>query len=153
VATGSVGTSLLRFRRRATVVKYVVPVGYGEGPQLGATIEYDEPSIIDAGVSLYFGTVEPAGGGKVQLTASRGLALVGEASAIWEASERVNEALKFVQGSFYARRDIATKPELDRRMEHVRQLFAPGAKPSPLPLSVSPAAFPPASHGTADQLL
>ncbi|MCI4322962.1 MAG: phosphoribosylamine--glycine ligase [Thermoplasmata archaeon] len=153
VATGTLQESLLRFRRRATVVKYVVPVGYGGAPQLGATLEYDEPSIIDAGVSLYFGTVEPAGGGKVQLTASRGLALVGEASAIWEASERVNEALKFVHGSFYARRDIATKVDLDRRMERVRQLFAPGAKPSPLPLSVSPAAFPPASHGTAEQLI
>lgn len=153
VANGRVDPDLFAFRLRATVVKYVVPVGYGAVPQLGSVVEYDRPAIEDAGVHLYFGSVEAAGPGKVRLGASRGLALVGEASAVWEAGERVEAALQFVKGSYYVRHDIATREELAQRVEHMRRLFSPAAKPSPLPLSVAAPDAPPSSAGPASQLL
>ena len=153
VAHGRVTPELVQFRLRATVVKYAVPVGYGGAPELGAVIEYDAPAIESAGVGLYFGSVEPAGAGRVRLTASRGLALVGEASAVWEASERVDAALRFVRGRYYVRKDIGTRADLQRRTEHMRQLFAPGAKPSPLPLSVAAPEAPPSSAGGPEQVL
>jgi len=149
----AVARPLLEFRHRATVVKYVVPVGYGGAPQVGAEVEYDSVAIEDAGVHLYFGTVDPAGPGKVRFTSSRGLALVGEASAVWEASERVESALKFVKGSYYVRRDIGSKEDLSRRTEHMRNLLAPGAKPSPLPLSVAAPGAPPSSAGGPEQVI
>ncbi len=153
VATGSVDRDLVRFRLRASVVKYVVPNGYGGAPELGAVVEFDAPSIEDAGVRLYFGAVESIGPGQVRLSSSRGLALVGEASAIWEAGARVEVALRSVRGRFYVRHDIATKEDLTRRTEHLRGLLAPGAKPSPLPLSVAAPNAPPSSAGTAAQVL
>jgi phosphoribosylamine---glycine ligase len=153
LATGRVDTTLLGFRLRATVVKYVVPPGYGAAPRSGGVINLDEPSIEDAGVRVFFGAVEAAGAGQVTLSTSRGVALVGEASAIHEASHRVDEALAFVKGDYYVRRDIGTKADLSRRTEHVRRLLVPGAKPSPLPLSVAAPDAPPSSAGTAEQVL
>jgi phosphoribosylamine---glycine ligase len=153
VAVGHVNPELIRFRLRASVVKYAVPIGYGGAPQLGAVVAYDAPAIEDVGVRLYFGAVESVGAGTVRFTASRGLALVGEASAVGEASERVDAALRFVRGSYYVRRDIGTREDLQRRTEHMRRLLAPGAKPSPLPLSVAAPEAPPSSAAGPEQVL
>jgi phosphoribosylamine--glycine ligase len=153
VATGRVDTTLLTYRLRATVVKYIVPPGYGAAPKTGGVVTLDEPSILDAGARVFFGAVEAAGAGQVTLSASRGVALVGEASAIHEASRRVDDALAFVKGEYYVRRDIGTKADLARRVEHARRLLVPGAKPSPLPLSVAPPDAAPSSAGTAEQVL
>jgi phosphoribosylamine---glycine ligase len=153
VATGRVDPNLVRFRLRSTVVKYVVPPGYGDRPQPGGVLELDEPAIEADGVHVMYGSVDVAGPGAVRLSASRGVALVGEASAIHEASTRVENALKHVRGSCYVRHDIGSKPDLARHLEHMRQILAPGAKPSPLPLSVAPAAAHPSSSGAPDQRL
>jgi phosphoribosylamine---glycine ligase len=153
VATGRVDPTLIQFRLRATVVKYVVPTGYGSTPTAGGVIALDEPSILATGVRVFFGAVDAAGPGRVRFSTSRGAALVGEASAIHEASRRVEEALAYVKGEYYVRHDIGTKQDLARRTEHIRSLLVPGAKPSPLPLSVAPPDAPPSSAGTASQVL
>ncbi|MHB8351461.1 MAG: phosphoribosylamine--glycine ligase [Thermoplasmata archaeon] len=153
VATGSVDRDLLRFRLRATVVKYVVPIGYGGAPEIGAEVSFDRTVLEDAGVHLYFGSVEPAGADRIRLTASRGLALVGEASAITEAGARVEAALQGVHGRYAVRHDIGSREDLTRRVEHLRQLLSPGAKPSPLPLSVLPPDAPPSSAAGPGQVL
>ncbi len=153
VATGRVDPNLVRFRRRSTVVKYLVPPGYGGRGPSGGTLAIDERAIEDAGVHVFFGSVEPAGPGAVRLGTSRGLALAGEASAIHEASARVEVALRHVRGDYYVRHDIGTPTDLARRWEHMRHLLAPSAKPSPLPLSVAPPEAPPSSAGPAELLL
>ncbi|HEV2231106.1 MAG TPA: phosphoribosylamine--glycine ligase [Thermoplasmata archaeon] len=153
VATGRVDPNLVRFRRRATVVKYLVPPGYGTAPKAGADHELDEPRIEATGVHVFFGQVEPAGPGRFTGGTSRSLALVGEASAIAEASRRVDEALAFAKGAYYVRRDIGSAKDVTKRTEHLRTLLAPGAKPSPLPLSVAPPAAPPSSAAGPDQVL
>lgn len=153
VANGRVDPTLVRFRPRATVVKYLVPPGYGRVARPGGVLSIDEGAIEAAGVHVYFGAVEAAGPGAVRLGASRGLALVGEASAIHEASHRVEMALPYVKGDYYVRHDIASLEDLARRREHMRHLLAPAAKPSPLPLSVAPPDRPPSSAGAPDQLV
>lgn len=153
VATGRVDPNLVRFRLRATAVKYLVPPGYGTSPRAGGEVRLDEPRIEDSGVHLFYGAAEPIGPGRLRLGTSRGLALVGEASAIHEAGSRVEAALEFVEGEFYVRHDIATPDDLARRTEHMRRLFVPGAKPSPLPLSVAAPDAPASSAGTAAQVL
>jgi phosphoribosylamine---glycine ligase len=153
IATGRVDPNLVRFRLRSTVVKYLVPPGYGGQARPGGTLVLDTPAIEAEGVHIFFGSVDAAGPETVRMGTSRGVALVGEASAIHEAGTRVEAALHHVRGEFFVRHDIGTKEDLSRRVEHMRQLLAPGAKPSPLPLSVAPAAAPPSSAGRADQLV
>ncbi len=152
VATGRVDPNLVEFRLRATVVKYLVPPGYGSKPTPGGVLTVDEPAIEAEGVHVYYAAVDAAGPGRVRLGTSRGVALVGEASAIHTASARVDAALAHVHGDYYVRPDIGTKPDLDRRTEHLRRLRAPGAKPSPLPLSVAPPDAPPSSAARPDQV-
>jgi len=153
VAGGRVDPTLVRFRLRSTVVKYVVPPGYGDRPRPGGLLELDVPAIEADGVHVMYGAVDAAGPMTVRLSSSRGVALVGEASAIHEASARVENALAHLTGEFYVRHDVGTKADLQRHVEHMRQLFAPGAKPSPLPLSVAPPDAPPSSAGAPDQRL
>jgi len=153
VASGRVDPNLIRFRLRGTVVKYVVPPGYGDRPKPGGVVRVDAGAIEAAGVHLVYGSVDTVGPGAVRLSSSRGLALVGEASAIHEAGSRVESALAFVQGDYYVRHDIGTKEDLARRWEHMRKLLAPNSKPSPIPLSVAPPEAPPSSAGTPDQLI
>ncbi len=153
VAAGRVDPNLVSFRLRATVTKYLVPPGYGDRPRSGGLLSVDEGAIEAAGVRVFYGSVEAAGPGVVRLGTSRGVALVGEASAIHEAGSRVESALRFVSGDYYVRHDIGTKDDLARRWEHLRRLRAPTAKPSPLPLSVAPPDAPPSSAGPPEQLL
>ena len=153
VANGRVDPNLLQYRLRSTVVKYVVPPGYGDRPKAGGLVTVDPTAIEDAGVHLFYGSVEAAGAGTVRLGTSRALALVGEASAIHEAGKRVEAALKSVKGDYYVRHDIGTQEDLARRWEHLRTLRSPNAKPSPLPLSVAPPDAPPSSAGEPEQLI
>jgi phosphoribosylamine---glycine ligase len=153
VATGKVDPNLIQFRRRATVVKYVVPPGYGQRAVPGGILTVDAGAIEAAGVHLIYGSVDAAGPGRVRLSASRGLALVGEASAIHEAGARVEAALAFVQGQYYVRHDIGTKEDLAHRWEHMRKILAPNAKSSPIPLSVAPPEAPPSSAGSSEQVI
>jgi len=152
VATGHLDPNLVRFRRRSTVVRYLVPPGYGSRPAAGGIVELDEPRIEAEGVHVLYGTVEPAGPGAVRFGTGRGVALVGEASAIHEAAARVEGSLRYVRGTYYVRHDIGTQADLARRWEHARQLLRPGARPSPLPLSVAPPEAPPSSAGPPEQL-
>ena len=152
VAVGKVDPNLVKFRRRATVVRYLVPPGYGSRAVGGGLLELDEARIEADGVHVVYGSVDAAGPATVRLGTGRGVALVGEASAIHEAATRVENALRHVRGSYYVRHDIGTQADLTRRWEHVRQLLAPGASASPLPLSVAGAASPPSSAGTPEQI-
>ncbi|HLN51598.1 MAG TPA: phosphoribosylamine--glycine ligase [Thermoplasmata archaeon] len=153
VATGRVDPNLIQFRRRATVVKYVVPPGYGDRPRPGGLLTVDAGAIEAAGVHLVYGSVDAAGPGMVRLGSSRGIALVGEASAIHEAASRVEAALAFVKGEYYVRHDIGTKEDLARRWEHMRKILAPTAKSSPIPLSVARPEAPPSSAGSPEQVI
>ncbi len=153
VATGRVDPNLIQFRLRSTVVKYLVPPGYGDRPKPGGLLTLDAGAIEASGVHVVYGSVDAVGPGTVRLGTSRGVALVGEASAIHEAGSRVESALAFVKGEYYLRHDIGTKKDLEARWEHMRRLRAPNAKPSPLPLSVAPPDAPASSAGPPEQLL
>lgn len=152
VATGRVDPNLVRFRLRATVLKYVVPPGYGSQPRAGGLLKLDESAIEDDGVRVFYGQVETRGPGTVELSSSRGVALVGEASAVAEAGTRVEQSLRHLSGEYYLRHDIGTKEDLSARVEHMRRLFLPGAPASPLPLSVAAPGAKPSSSAPKEQL-
>ncbi|MCI4330929.1 MAG: phosphoribosylamine--glycine ligase [Thermoplasmata archaeon] len=153
VANGRVDRSFLQFRQRATVVKYLAPPGYPLTPSAGGVLELDEPAIEALGVRVLYANVEPAGAGRVKMSTSRAVALVGEASAITEASHRVDAAVARVKGTFTWRPDVGSREDVQRRTEHMRRLLSPGAKPSPLPLSVARPDAPASSAGSLDQVM
>jgi len=110
--TGGRLPSSASFARRATVCKYVVPMGYGTRPKAGEQLKVDEESIRATGAKLFYASVDEKGG-HVYTTPSRSLAVVGISRDLGGAEAISEEALAFVSGSFYARRDIG-KPEVVR---------------------------------------
>lgn len=111
----------LKFARKATVCKYVVPMGYGSYPKAGEQLKVDEDSIRQTGAKLYYASVDEKGG-HLYTTTSRSLAIVGIAGNLEEAESISEEALAFVAGSFYARRDIGKPEVVQRKVERMRKI-------------------------------
>ncbi len=112
-----------RFARKATVCKYVVPMGYGTHPKAGEQLKVDEESIRRTGARLYYAAVDERDG-HVLTTTSRSLAIVGIADDLGSAEAVSEEALAFVSGSFYARRDIGKPEVVARKTERMQALRA-----------------------------
>ena len=129
VAAGRVQSVHLRFRKRATVVKYLVPPGYGSKPVTGGALRVSPQLGDEEGVTLYYGSVTPGQRqDEVVMGTSRSLALVGEASALKDAYARVEEAVRHVHGEFYLRHDVGSPVDLLRHQEHLRTLRGLGPK-------------------------
>ncbi|TLZ56990.1 MAG: phosphoribosylamine--glycine ligase, partial [Methanobacteriota archaeon] len=111
----------LKFSRQATVCKYVVPMGYGSHPKAGEQLKVDEDSIRQTGAKLYYASVDERGG-HLYTTTSRSLAIVGIAANLAEAESVSEEALAFVAGSFYARRDIGKPEVIQQKVERMRKI-------------------------------
>src|SRR5256886_12795182 len=110
----------LRFAHRATVCKYVVPMGYGSNPRAGEQLKVDEDSIRQNGAKLYYASVDEKGG-HLYTTTSRSLAMVQSTAKLEEAEWVSEEALAFLAGSFYARRDIRKPDGIHRNAERRRK--------------------------------
>jgi len=96
----------IKFMNKATVLKYIVPPGYGIKPRetellIKDRIETDNFKIYYSSVS---GTLN-----KVITTKSRALALIGIGDTIYEASDIVEDNLKYINGDYYIRHDIGTE--------------------------------------------
>lgn len=112
----------LRFSEEATVVKYVVPRGYGTNPSEDVKVHVDEDAIEATGARLYYASCNPTEGG-VTTTTSRTLAVVGIAETLQEANEQAEDALEHIQGDeIYIRHDIGTDDLVTRRIAHMRAL-------------------------------
>src|SRR5213596_3182962 len=109
------------FARKATVCKYVVPMGYGSRPKAGEQLKVDEESIRRTGARLFYASVDMKGG-HLYTTTSRSLAIVGIASNLEDAESVSEEGLAFVSGSFYARRDIGKPEVIQRKVERMRKI-------------------------------
>jgi len=121
IVDGSLSSGV-KFDNKATVCKYVVPMGYGVKSQSGEKVHLDEGSIRNAGAELYYASVNEEGG-QIYTTTSRSLGIVGIANTISDAESISEEGLRFVSGNVFMRHDIG-KPENIRkkieRMENIR---------------------------------
>lgn len=110
-----------RFARQATVCKYVVPTGYGTRPKAGELLKVDEESIRQARARLYYAAVDDRGS-LLYTTTSRSLAVVGIADDLGGAESIAEEALAFISGVFYARRDIGKPEVVAKKVERMKAL-------------------------------
>ncbi len=118
------------FHKKATVCKYVVPVGYGTKAVAGEPLAVDEPGIAKTGAHLYYASVNEEDG-HVLTTTSRALAVVGIHHGLEAAERQVEEALQHVKGNAYVRHDIGTQAAVRRKVERMARLRGrtKGSKP------------------------
>jgi len=110
----------VKFKREASVCKYVVPLGYGSEPRKDTTFvinpKYSETS------DLYYAAVNLAEN-KITTTSSRTAALVSCAGTIGEAEEMCEKALNYISGdNIYVRHDIAKADLIDKRIENMENI-------------------------------
>ncbi len=115
---GNLSASNVRFAKKATVCKYLVPEGYPDHPVFGRPL-----SMGDAGKALtYYANVEERSGTLHTLT-SRTLAFVGIGDTLEEAEAIAEDATASVTGPVFHRRDIGTRELLDQRCRHMQEIL------------------------------
>ncbi len=117
ITSGSLSAAGVRFDRKATVCKYIVPEGYPDSPARG------DPVMIGThtGALLYYANVEDRDGNLCTLS-SRTLAFVGVAPTLEEAEQRAEQSASAVKGRVRYRRDIGTRALLEKRIAHMKGL-------------------------------
>lgn len=108
----------IKFSKKATVCKYVVPEGYPTNPKKDDEIKFSE---LPDGVKVYYAAVDERDE-KLVMTGSRALAFVGIADEIEEAEKIAQQAVESVEGPVFFREDIGTKELIDKRVEMMKEL-------------------------------
>lgn len=110
--------SSLKFSEKATVCKYVTPIGYGVKSQAGEKVFVDEGKIAGTGAKLYYASVDEKDS-DIYTTTSRSLAVVGIDDNIAEAERMSEEALQYVGGKVFMRHDIGKNEPIERRIKRM----------------------------------
>ena len=107
----------VRFKRKATVCKYIVPEGYPDNPRTGRPL-----SIGDYGQALlYYANVDEEGR-QLITRSSRTLAFVGIAGTLGEAETIAEQGAASVTGEVRYRKDVGTRALLERRCAHMKEI-------------------------------
>ena len=118
ICEGTLSSSHVSFKSRATVCKYLVPEGYPDAPHAGDPITLpDDPRAL-----LYYANVEKAPSGSLATLTSRTLAYVGVGETLEEAERNAEQAASGVKGVVRYRKDIGTRALLERRIAHMKEL-------------------------------
>ena len=110
-----------RFLNKATVCKYLVPVGYPENPQKGQEIKVNDVAIKNAGAHVHYASVSEENG-KILTSSSRAVSVTGIADTIAEAERIAERATRFVKGPLEHRRDIGTEDLIRKRFDHMAEI-------------------------------
>lgn len=121
MAGGDLAGCEVRFARKASVCKYVVPQGYGSKPLAGEEIRVDERAIAAAGALLYYANVNEKDG-KVYTTTSRAVGVVGVADGLEEAERVAEEGVRHVAGKVFVRHDIGKRGMLDAKVARMNAI-------------------------------
>jgi phosphoribosylamine--glycine ligase len=117
IVSGSLSKHDVRFSRKATVCKYLVPEGYPDAPRTGEPLTFST----DPGAVLYYANIEERGGTFYTQT-SRTLAFVGVGDTLEVAEAIAEKAAKSVKGWVRHRSDIGTAALLEKRISHMKEL-------------------------------
>ncbi|MFA6992521.1 MAG: phosphoribosylamine--glycine ligase [Candidatus Gracilibacteria bacterium] len=115
---GTLDKIQLKFSKKATVCKYLVPNGYPDAPVAGEKVTVGE---IPPGVKVYYASVDVREDG-LYLSGSRAIAFVGIAETLELAEQLAQNAIGTVQGPVFYRKDIGTKELIQTRVDMMRTL-------------------------------
>ena len=123
MATGTLRKDV-KFEKKATVCKYVVPEGYGVKSKSGLPISVNEKKVVESGSVLFYANVDIVDG-KLVTGTSRSVGVVGIADTIEEAETNSEKALRYVKGdAITVRHDIGKRELVQKRVDHMKELRA-----------------------------
>lgn len=121
IIDGTLSSKKASFKNKATVCKYVVPMGYGVESLVGEKVEVDEVKIVKDGAELFYASVDQRDN-QIYTTSSRSLAVVGIENNIFAAEKVAERALSHVKGKVFMRHDIGKKELIEKRINHMKEL-------------------------------
>ena len=111
----------LDFRERINVLRYLVPIGYGENPRPYKMI-IDEIGLLKNGVKLFYASVNSKGKSIMQ-TRSRSVGILTEGVSINEAVHNFEGIEKMIKGKYYIRKDIGDPSVIEKKNEYMATLL------------------------------
>ncbi len=121
IIDGNLSSKKASFMNKATVCKYVVPMGYGVKSVVGEKVEVNKEKIEKDGAELFYASVNQKDD-QIYTTSSRSLAVVGIDKNIFEAEKIAENALSHVKGNVFMRHDIGKKELIEKRIKHMKEL-------------------------------
>jgi phosphoribosylamine--glycine ligase len=121
IIEGNLSSKKASFENKATVCKYVVPMGYGVKSLVGEKVELNQDKIKKSGAELFFASVNEKEG-QIYTTSSRSLAVVGIEDSIFAAEKIAERALSHVKGNVFMRHDIGKRELVEKRIKHMKEL-------------------------------
>jgi phosphoribosylamine--glycine ligase len=123
IIEGTLDRIRVEFEEKATVCKYVVPMGYGlpaDHQDAASTSE-----VIEIGPTgdarLYYSSVDKRNDA-LYMTASRAIGVVGIAEGLPEAERIAEKAAAAIKGAVDHRSDIGTDALIEKRIKHMKEL-------------------------------
>ena len=116
--SGSLSEKDVKFARKSTVCKYIVPEGYPDAPRTGKPVVLGDNT---PDTLLYYANVEEREG-TLYTQSSRTLAFVGIGDTLDAAEHSAESAARSVKGRVRYRRDIGTAALLQKRISHMKEL-------------------------------
>lgn len=121
IIDGTLTQGMVRFAKKATVCKYIVPKSYPDAKnEKGMNVTFPA---MTANTRLYFGDITEGDDGKLHLGGSRTAGIVGIGETLAEAEQMAQALCEQVKGPVRFRSDIGTDTLLAKRtdmMEHIR---------------------------------
>ncbi|KAA0449351.1 MAG: hypothetical protein FXV79_04165, partial [Candidatus Thioglobus sp.] len=116
----NLSASAVNFRKKASVVKYLVAKEYPQASSDATIFSLDEKAISALGVSIFCASaIKTADGNYQTLKKSRAIAFGATADNIAAAGDLVNQAIeKFVVADLEYRKDIGSKENLDKLLSY-----------------------------------
>jgi phosphoribosylamine--glycine ligase len=123
IADGTLKEKYVSFDWKATVCKYLVPMGYPNQPEIGHTVSVNEEALSRCGAKLFYASVGLKDD-HIVTTTSRTIGLVGISDETQTAERIAEEACAHVNGPLRHRIDIGTSSLLKKRIDHMKSLGA-----------------------------
>ncbi len=121
IIKGTLTPDLVRFQKKATVCKYIVPKSYPEGKkEVGQKVLV--PDTISENARIYYGDVSLDPTNAILLGGSRSIGIVGIGESLAEAEQAASTVCEKVVGPVRYRSDIGTVDSIQRRVDLMHKM-------------------------------
>ncbi|MGE3702258.1 MAG: phosphoribosylamine--glycine ligase [Hyphomicrobiaceae bacterium] len=122
IVEGTLSESHVKFAKKATVCKYIVPKDYPTAKKSPGVISAAEVAPDGPNLRVYYAALRRGEGSMLELTSSRALAFVGIGEDLAEAAEIAEAAAAKITGPVHHRKDIGSTALIKARVDHMRDL-------------------------------
>ncbi len=112
----------IKFKRLATVCKYLAPKGYPVSPKKDELVEINRKKLTDIGAKFYYASVYKKQD-KIYTTTSRAMGILGIADSLEQAEKIAEQGVGCIKGDLFHRKDVGTLKLLQKRIDHMDSLL------------------------------